>query len=485
MTQSRLHGGLTTGHLLLVLAILGLFGTTPAAWGQEGSGDLRELVQGLLDSDQEVRRQAAERVGSMRFPRSGFDEAVVERLAIALGSEDNQVRIAAACAFSHLTMLPPWPMTPNAVDALGSALKDSESSVVKCAAHALGHVNDPRALLPLIRAMRTDKADIVNVTSAALGHLISKRLLTDEAIQALIESLGFERAARAVVHHLSTVRNRVPLSPLMERLADKDVRVRKGAAMALAALRITEATPALVAALQDDDQEVRRQTAIALAGIGGPAVVLHLAKAAEDPEEAVRLAAVGSLWRGGKEALEPLLQRLAKDESPKVRREAAIRLRMLGDPRAARPLLDALRTEDNDDTWMEIASGALGHWNDNREVAREIVRSMTAAERKERGGAAIALQVDAYKVLLLSEEEAVPLDEALTDPDVGVRQAAAGAFRLLAENNLRLEWARTHLQAAAKDQDAEVRRLAQKALAVLGPPPPAQVPSAVGQATKP
>ncbi|MBI3780727.1 MAG: HEAT repeat domain-containing protein [candidate division NC10 bacterium] len=445
-------------------------GGVQPAWCRE-SKELQELVKKLADTDPEIRRRAAQAVGSFSFPESGFDGEVVEALAEALTNDDREIRVAAARAFSHLSMLPGWPLSRQAVDALVGALEDPEVSVLKNAAHALGHVTDPRVLVPLIVAMRTDDSGVISAASGASRHLLNRGLVTDEAIQALIDSLGYERASRHVISLLAMVRDRVPVGPLITLLAHEPVRVRRGAAAVLAALERPEAAGPLTAALDDEDQEVRRQVTLALGRIPDPDRVRDLAKAAEDREEVVRLAAVAGLQRGGTAALEILLRRLTKDESPKVRREAAIGLRTIGDSRAAAPLLDALKTEENYDTWIEIASGALGHWNDNKEVARAIVQALTKPDPRVRKGAAIALQVDSYKVLLLNTEEAKPLAEVLSDPEVEVRKAAVGALKLLAQERRAPGEAIVPLQAAANDEDLEVRRFAKETLGLLSPPP--------------
>lgn len=452
-----------------VIVMVGLFGLAQEAWSQH-SGDLRELVHGLFDTDPDVRGEAAREVGAFKFPSSGFDEVVVEGLADALASNDQRVRIAAARAFSQFTMLPRWQLSAKAIDALASALKDPEISVVKNAGHALGHVNDPRVLIPLIMAMRTEDTGVISVATGALRHLLGKGLATEEAILALIESVGYERASSSVVGLLQLVRDKVPLAPLVKALSHKEVTVRRGAARALAAVGSTGIVEPLAAGLEDEDGEVRRQLILALGQVADPAVLPHLVKATEDRVEMVRTAAVIGLQRKGTAGLEPLLRVLTMDESPKVRRQAAIGLRTIGDSRAAPLLVKALKTEEDYDTWVEIASGALGHWNDDREVSRAIVQALTSPEPRVRLGAAIALQVDAYKILLLGPQETRPLIGALTDTEVDVRKAAVGALRLLAQDRLAPDGAREPLQLALTDNDPEVRRLARETLGLLGRP---------------
>lgn len=454
----------------LALAVL-LGAALSVAWCSEPM-DLREAAQALLDPDPVIRKKATEAFRSLSSHRPAFDETIVQGLAKALWSEDTQVRVAAAEAFSYLTMLPQWRSSPKMVDALIHALEDPEPSVVKRAGHALGHVTDPRAVLPLIAALRADDAAIVNVALGALNHLQDYGLLKGEAIiGALIESLEFEQAGKAAASLLALVSDEVPLRPLVDRLSSERVKVRRGAALALAKIGTREALGPLSDAIRDEDQEVRRQVTLALGRIGGSAALPPLTRAAEDPVKAVRLAAVQGLERGGSDAMEPLLQRLRLDESPEVRFKAAIGLRTIQDNRAARPLLEALKHEENLAAWLEIATGALGHWNSDREVARAIVEALKEPDPKGRRGAALALQVDSYKILLVGQEAVRPLAEALTDQEDEVRKAAAGALKQLAQRKLNLELARDPLKAAAHDADPTVRRLARETLGLIGHPP--------------
>src|SRR5215467_1633932 len=83
-----------------------------------------------------------------------------------------------------------------------------------------------------------------------------------------------------------------------ERLHDPQAQVRREAATAMGALKVTDAIPELIAMLKDDDGGVRSRAAEALWGIGGSeaqAAVTPLISLLEDEDAGIRLNAVGAL----------------------------------------------------------------------------------------------------------------------------------------------------------------------------------------------
>lgn len=131
------------------------------------------------------------------------------------------------------------------------------------AALALGEIGDPRAVGPLIQALK-DENDFVRLEAA--------------------EALGKIKDARAV-------------KPLTQALKDEYEWVRFRATVALGKIgsKAEEAVPALAKALKDEYDFVREEAAEALGEIGDARAVEPLTKALKDEEEEVQEAAQEAL----------------------------------------------------------------------------------------------------------------------------------------------------------------------------------------------
>jgi HEAT repeat protein len=111
----------------------------------------------------------------------------------------------------------------------------------------------------------------------------------------------------------------------------------------------------LVEQLKDPDPEVRAFAAYYLKNLGSESDIEPLIVATGDPAPAVRQSAVHSLavlgYRTGQRRVVAHVEYALGDESPDVRREAAVALGnwlagMIGDERTVRALLHALRDPD-------------------------------------------------------------------------------------------------------------------------------------------
>jgi HEAT repeat protein len=209
---------------------------------------------------------------------------------------------------------------PRAVEPLLLAVKESAAGVRSEAAKALGEIGDPRALQPLVVALKDTNAGVRSEVAVALGHL----------------------------HDPATV------EPLIAALKDSNA----GAATALGMIKDTHAVEALVAALRDPDNAVRSEALKALSGIQDPRAAEAATGARLDelmatlkdhrstPEAAgERRAAAQALARLGQPAVEPLIAAL-RDDYPEVRRQAAVALGQIKDSRAVEPLIAALHDAD-------------------------------------------------------------------------------------------------------------------------------------------
>jgi len=178
-----------------------------------------------------------------------------------------------------------------------------------------------------------------------------------------------ERLGRAEGEELSPA-----LAGLSQLAGDVHPGVRATALAALGLIGGEDEMDIVIAGLGDVSPEVREFAALAAAQIGGDRAVACLATALESPEPEVRFQAVAGIAElapdGAAALLVPLLQdqdaevraqvvsALAnleeaplvghiagalEDDAPNVRLEAALALAALGDGRAEKPLLEALR----------------------------------------------------------------------------------------------------------------------------------------------
>jgi HEAT repeat protein len=181
----------------------------------------------------------------------------------------------------------------------------------------LGEIKDPRAVVPLIAALKDANDTFQNTAVEALGKL----------------------EAPAV-------------EPLIAALKDTDVKVQKLAASALGEIKDPRAVEPLIGALKDTNWEVRQSAAGALWEIKDPRAVEPLIAALKDADQRVRGDVDKALEGIGAPAVEPLIATLKKTDS-RVRMYAARALGKIKDPRSDSALLAAWSERD-----MAVIAGA-------------------------------------------------------------------------------------------------------------------------------
>jgi HEAT repeat protein len=278
---------------------------------------LPALVAALRnDPAAEVRLEAARVLASWEQPE------IVEALCSALLDTDEAVRAAAAQSLTELkdpasgAVLSGWVERPEpfvraailrglrelrfgeAFDPALHALSDSAPSVRLEAVGVLGWLKDPRALRPLA-ALATEDTD-TGVRRAAVGAL-GFAAATDA-----VGALGFAAATDAVATHA-----------LLGALRDGAWQVREEAATTLGKLRAPTARDPLVAALDDDYWQVR-------------------------------VRAVRALGHAGDASAAPPVAALLTHSVSNLRKEAALALGELRDPHTLPALRDALQDRDPD-----------------------------------------------------------------------------------------------------------------------------------------
>jgi len=263
---------------------------------------------------------------------------------------------------------------------------DKDPLVRQAAADALGETGDPRAVKPLIAALRDRNAPVRQAAAKALG-----RIRDCQAVEPLIAVVGdgVQMVRQAAVYALGEIGDGRAVQVLVTALGEPDAKMRKVAAEALGKTTDTRTLEPLVAALNDADQEVCHATVDALVKSGQPAVE-PLVNAFRGADQALGEAIVAALVRIGEPATEPLVAAL-RSESLEVGEFAAEALDRLcwqpdtdeagaaywivkrqwqkcvgiGTP-AVRPLIVAL--QDRDANMRQAAAQTLGYIGDKRAV---------------------------------------------------------------------------------------------------------------------
>ena len=118
------------------------------------------------------------------------------------------------------------------IKALGYQKGDSfdARSIRRDAARALGELEDPRAVEPLIAALGDERSDVRQAAAEALGKIKDPR-----AVEPLIAALGDERSdmRQAAAKALGAIGDARTMEPLIAALKDAEWRVREAAAQAL------------------------------------------------------------------------------------------------------------------------------------------------------------------------------------------------------------------------------------------------------------
>jgi len=244
----------------------------------------------------------------------------VEGLIKALGyQKDASVRQAAAGALGQMR-------DPRAVQPLIAALKDSDRHVPETAAEALVKIGTP-AVEPLIVALKDSDSNVRRLAAGALGQIGDARAVEPLIAARTDSNWELRQAAARALEQIGDAR---AVEPLVAALKASKGFVRHAAAGALAKIGDARSFEPLVAALKDSNEFVRKEAAEGLAKIGDARAVEPLIATLKDSYRWVRKAAAGALGQiADARAVEPLIAAL-KDSDEGVRMEAAEALDKLG-----------------------------------------------------------------------------------------------------------------------------------------------------------
>lgn len=216
--------------------------------------EIEKHQQRLSSSDQEERRDAVMKLGSMRTP------AASRAVLPALNDASPIIRATAAKAILSIG-------AGESVTALIPLLSDKDEFVRREAAYALGLTHSRQATAALAERLLNDKEDGVRGAAAvALGQI------GDEA---------------AVVALVGTLAPELSMPSKKKAKREQNVFVLRAAASALGQIRSRAGTAALVSVLNNEKlpDDVRREAARSLGLIGDPtaAEALKAATSAADP----------------------------------------------------------------------------------------------------------------------------------------------------------------------------------------------------------
>ena len=374
---------------------------------------VRRALRGLCSAVENERAFAVRALGVLGSDRQ-------QRMVVAaLRDEVPHVRHSAAVAMG----LRRW---VQGARALVRALRgDSAAEVREGAAEALGKIGASWSRPALLAAAECDPEGGVRVAAlhalaemppsrreGRVGRRLSRVLLKDPSpdVRAAAAGVLAAYAGRAAVGVLGRAFTR-----------ERDWLVRSMIVEALGNLQDLGALPALRRAVSDSERMVRLDAVEALARLSHAKAVVALVRALEHPDEEIRDSAAEHLatsheWASsGDEALRILLLRLSAPH-PKVRVNAAHRLKEKLDPRAVRPLCECLHDESRG---VRAASAtALGAIGDDS-VVGELARLLRDRDTHVRASAVRALAA------LRSASAFQPLLGALRDRSGRVRHAAA------------------------------------------------------------
>ena len=343
---------------------------------------------------------------------------------------------------------------PDAVGVLASAvLTDPDAEVRQIAASALGRLQAPSRLEPLLKALQDKEPDVVRSAVLALRRANEEKVL--DGLVPLLRHTDFTVRTSAA-QAIDTLR----WAP-----SDREQRiwfcVAKGWYERAASLG-AEAVPPLQLTIETSPVSAAVRAVEALGTIPDPRVLQLLCGALHSPEPVVCIAATEALSKvGGSEAVQALLPCLRSNHT-QIRAESARALGILGAVEATGPICKLL--EDKEWEVRREAASALGKLN-NAESFQPLAKALNDTDADVRESAAIALSKT-------GDRRAVPsLVLALKDELASVRRIAAAGLSRIDPDWVSLPETRAaaeELKVAIQDAEPAVRFFVAQLLVNLG-----------------
>jgi HEAT repeat protein len=345
---------------------------------------------------------------------------------------------------------------PNSrtVTALGRAvLNDPDPEVRQIAASALGRIQAPERLEPLLKALQDKDPDVLRSVILALRRVNDERVI-DELV-------------RLLQHRDFIVRTTAAQGIDSIRWAPRDREQRIWFCVAKgwyerAAASGVEAIPALRVTVETGPVSAAVRAVEALGAIPDPGVVKILCSALHSPEPTVCIAATEALSKvGGGEAVQALIPCLQSSHT-QIRAESARALGILGAAEATGMIAKLL----GDKEWevRREAASALGKLN-NPETLEPLAKVLDDIDADVREAAALALSKTRNR------RAVPPLVLALKDEVAGVRRIAAAGLSRIDPDWISLPETRAaaeKLKIAIQDAEPAIRFFVAQLLVNLG-----------------
>lgn len=419
-----------------------------ATLGSRAKEALPDVLAMTSDPEPRVRWHAARALGLI-----GEDAISAIPTLIKLLQDDDPITVAqAAAAIRHIH-----------ADDERTDTADKDASLYAAAVEPLVATTihpDARARRAAVRTIRTLHAD-----SEALAGLLAKVLadsdaavilpalhtladMGDEAVPVLIEALkvpGARYWAAVALAEIGT--EAAPATEGLTRLAKEgEPEERMQAMLALAAIGppAVSATPVLIEALTSDDGSLQFAAVFALGSLRARAADAALQQAADDPDDF--LAEIAA-WARAK--IHP--------DDPEIREQALGKLR--AGLTSELPKVRAASTSGLSDM-AQLVDAA-----ERRDMAKDFIKMLSDPDPSvgTRAGAAL---------IQLGSDAVEPLGGQLTNPDI-----RTAALEILASIGTDAAKAVDAIMATLSDEDTFVRGEAAIALAAIGPPAAAAVPT--------
>jgi HEAT repeat protein len=385
----------------------------------EASGPGAAGMEKILDSlHKAVKNEIAQvRVAATNILGKMEDETSMDLLIELLADDNSYVKTSTTNALIKIGE----PVVPNLIaildneaenislpptdlvgDKIGDRYKKELAKRVALqvsAASILGNIKDPRAITPLLEAMKREadagateeeKSNAATVRSGASAALTAIGPAAVEPLLDVLENSENENARGNAASILGAIGDKRAVSPLIGTLKDEKKSVRANAAASLGALKDRRAVPLLMEALKDDDVVTRTNAAASLGTIADKTATQALIDVVVDPEkkerEQVRDAAIGALGAiDDTTALETLVK-VAIDEYEKdgIRKSAMSALRAIENSWPSEALIGLLKGEMVYGIFMP-AEGVVNKWL-KKEGDKDLFKDFTILAQISAGG---------------------------------------------------------------------------------------------------
>lgn len=362
--------------------------------------DIPGLIKALESPDSEIREGAAAALLEL------MSDSLSPLVSAAVGASGKR-RAAANAVLSSIG-------EPAVLPLIGY-LKGDDPEQARFAAEALASVGKPAvsSLVGLFGTIDEEKSERVSGTLAAIGPAaipgLRAGLFSLPYRSRRFAALTLDRIGAGAADDTEDAARRIALGQWKEIGSRKEPGPLGDAAV-----------PLLIDLLAEEYYVPRVNAARTLGLLGDRRAVPHLKDAVSDTNPNVRAAAADALGSFGDDELLPVLLSACVDEDSLVRQSAA-------------KALDRISWQPLDDEERVIYFIATRQWKKAAEIGEAAVLPLIAMLRDTDNGVVKGL-TDALRSL--ERHSVAPLQEALNDPDIRVRNAAGEILVSLGQTDL-------------------------------------------------